>query len=305
MKMYVAGFDWKVPPAVGPVAFCNAFLKWHSRQFKFRQHQRLIACAKHEGFIVGAVLSKKTNKKFTTLELDNLKVHVTSFKKNRPGVDFNLFVINTLPSQGLLHGLYLYYHHTLRPKGFNQFMAARYDALRARRIDRGTERAKGDAREVGRVKKRYKDRLAVAIKIKAGDLDTWIDSLSRVSSLEYTVTSAMPNTSAFHDAGDAIKYQQTKVKFRANAIPADLKARVKGWLRTLKPKQGRVTGMDPTRGEVSYPLTNAPGVYDVLDYDTKVSAGFLNVDRVIECDLVQYMVELMKKNTAEFGDSPC
>lgn len=126
MKLVIAGFTWAIPGSVSTERFCEILTTMNRKRFKFKGHQRVILIGKRDGYLVGAVLTKKTNKKFTTMEIANYKVHVRTFSKDRPGVDFNLFILNPTLHGQVMHGLYMYYHQTMKTRSFNKFMSGRF-----------------------------------------------------------------------------------------------------------------------------------------------------------------------------------
>lgn len=300
MKLVLAGFSWKLPSKVTPENFISLLKRYHKKKIT-HGHRRILIIGEHEGYVVGSVLTPKTNKRFTTLELAKMKIRVNSFKKGVPGTDFNLFVFNPKPHHGELQGLYLHYHQTMKPKGFNKYIRYLFARSQSKLKAKAMTKAK-DTKTIKEVKKAYPHFLETGIKVRPGAIQEWIRKLSKVRSYEYRVTSITSESSTFHDYGPEVKYEKRKIVF-TSSDPRTTKEKLCDMLSKVLPFFGKIEGNDSKGEKVSFPLRQAPDIYKVLEYDEMVKAGFLDSDAIHACDLINQMVVLAKSNPVDFGVS--
>ncbi len=257
-----------------------------------------------KGYLVGAVFTKKSNKKFTTLALTDFKVIVNAFKDNEPGIDFNLFVMNPTKYGDQLHGVYMYYHQTMKTRAFNQFMRIRFAEIQGPKREKAIKAAGNDGRKIKQAKAENPINMIAAVKIQAGDIPAWIANLSRISSLSYEISSTMPGGGVFNDIGDAVAHRRMRVSFWAKASYESVSKNVLAFLQRFSLRRGRIEGEDKKRRKVSAPLKNPPGIFQMFEYDDVVKQDFIDTKSIAKSALIEDMVELAIGNQAEFGPKP-
>lgn len=146
--------------------------------------------------------------------------------------------------------------------------------------------------------------METAIKIRAGDRNAWIANLSRVSALEYNITTAMPGGGVFNDLGPDVLHEKMRVTFRAKATHTKVSKRIIAFFKKYPPERGKVEGKDAHGRDVSFPLINPPGIYKMLDYDSTLKNDFIDTSAISASELFRDMVYLAMSEEAEFGPKP-
>lgn len=270
-----------------------------------------------DGYIVGLLLSfKRDRKSVITEEKDGEKkliIEKQELKKGQHNSEANIFVIN--PST--LDGAYYSYFGALTHTRFERFLAKIHDKIRKEKIrEKKKEYEKHDGSGMNskkayeKAKEFYAGDFKFTLKISEKDIDSVLDVYEKISSLELSVTGAIPDANIFTPASNFITTTNTRVGFKApkNGVSA-LKAHVKSLMMTVvgsnKSKMLKVIGRTLSGEEKHLYLGDNMDFFGEMDYDRYVDLLPNKYwDDYTNSGALSAMLKIIQSKPHIFGDKP-
>lgn len=258
MKVKILGFEWRVPKATTPDAFCT-FLQGVTGQ-PFGEYTAAFGPAQ-DGYWAGLVLTDKQLKSFakkvTTRGNFTVEPHELDLGENV--VDFNFFL--WYPPTG--RGLYQYYHNSLRITGFGAFMRQRMEAHKAALLA-----PLPDGAAKVEMRARCEASLGFTALVRQESFDQLVADLRRVKSLECEFATIHAVEEEFRPVANTAKRVSHRFIFHRKKQIDEAKAMVRAlFSRASSFKRATIVGEDSSGAEAVYKLREEPDCFSEADYD--------------------------------------
>lgn len=224
-----------------------------------------------DNYYLGLVVTVKDQRRFCQLQengTDALEIVVNEPDQTKRLMEFNFFVVNRVTNIGL----YQHYHQScslregMKVLGqlYRTYLQGYRDVYVTKLVDEGASqhRAESVARN------HYKGSLKYTQLISPADLETMLDELSNISSLELEYSTLRVDQTAYTQLSDFAKKETHKVVFnRQIGTGKRLVDAIMSSINSTKPDSGRVTGTDESGWERIIRIDSNPYTFGEFDFD--------------------------------------
>jgi len=257
MKVKILGFEWRVPKATTPDAFCR-FLHGATGQ-SFGEFTAAFVPAQN-GYWAGLVLTDKQLKCFAkkVTVRGNFTVEPHELDLGENVVDFNFFL--WYPPTG--RGLYQYYHNSLRITGFGAFIRQRMEEHKAALLAALPE---GAAKE--KMRALCEASLGFNALVRQESFDQLVAELRRVKSLECEFATIHAVEEEFRPLANTAKRVSHRFVFHRKKQIDEAKAEVRAFFaKAFSFKRASIVGEDSNGAEAVYKLKEEPDCFSEADH---------------------------------------
>lgn len=242
---------------------------------KSKSNERIFYIDDSSEYYKGLVVTVKNQKVFCKYKQkrSGLVIEVENLKKGSKIMDFNFFVVNK--KNGM--GLYQHYFQSCSSNLLGTYLKSFYFSYRKQLIDKGIEDAEKNKgknltkKEEKSIRMKYNDVLEYAMLVKAGNIDSVIESYKKAKSFEYEFAYLTQDISDATPLSKFMQRKKEKIFFKPMNSMRELGSAVKNFVDTSLFRRGRITLENADGKEETIKVTDIPDCFYSEDYDSLAS----------------------------------
>lgn len=224
-----------------------------------------------DDYYLGLVATVKDQRRFCQLQengTDALEIVVNEPDQTKRLMEFNFFVVNRITNIGL----YQHYHQSCSLREGMKVLGQHYrdylQGYREAHVTKLVGEGVSQHRAESAARNHYKGSLKYTQLISPADLETMLDELSNISSLELEYSTLRVQQTAYTQLSNFAKKETHKVVFnRQNGVGKRLIDAIMSSINAKSPDSGRVIGTDESGWERIIRIDSNPYTFGEFDFD--------------------------------------